>query len=428
MKSFSNFLFEARTSQASLQAQKLGLTGDFHGGWMDRSGKTVARTVKGKLVFIDGRQAAKPGEAPKEKAAVAPAQAPVSTAKPQVAPQPIPKSKAPEQQEPAEGGPTLTVVFGRFNPPTTGHEKLFKEAERIAVGGEIKIYPSRTQDPKKNPLSPEVKISYMRKMFPDFDESIISDPYMKSIFDVLIAAEQEGYENINIVVGADRRAEFDNLAQKYNGDLYNFNEIQVIPSGVFDADSDSGTDEMSASKMRKAVMNNDFRTFRRGVPKTLDDGEARSLFDSVRQGMKLKKVRKESYALWEIAPRYDMQNLRENYIKGNIFNVGDKVQNLNTGLVGEIKRRGTNYLICVTEDNLMFKSWIKDLMEYTEVKMDGMYREPGKPNTLAGTTGYLKYAIKQTPGAKLGKENLQSGGRSFLDLINKYKKSKSNSR
>jgi hypothetical protein len=72
----------------------------------------------------------------------------------------------------------------------------------------------------------------------------------------------------------------------------------------------------------------------------------------------------------------------------------------------------------------MFKSWIKDVMEYTEVKMNSMYRLPGKPNTLAGTTGYLKYAIQQTPGSTLGRENIQKGGRAFLDFINKYKKKK----
>jgi hypothetical protein len=72
----------------------------------------------------------------------------------------------------------------------------------------------------------------------------------------------------------------------------------------------------------------------------------------------------------------------------------------------------------------MFKSWIKDVMEYTEVKMDKKYRMPGKPNTLAGTTGYLKYAVQQTPGSTLGKENIQKGGRAFLDFINKYKEKK----
>jgi hypothetical protein len=72
----------------------------------------------------------------------------------------------------------------------------------------------------------------------------------------------------------------------------------------------------------------------------------------------------------------------------------------------------------------MFKSWIKDVMEYTEVKMDRMYRTPGKPNTLAGTKGYLRYAAKQTSGSESGKENLQSGGKTFFDFINNCRKSK----
>ena len=58
--------------------------------------------------------------------------------------------------------------------------------------------------------------------------------------------------------------------------------------------------------------------------------------------------------------------LRDNYVSGNIFNLGDIVESLNTGLIGTIVRRGTNHLICVTQENYMFKSWIRDVMEYTE--------------------------------------------------------------
>jgi len=248
---------------------------------------------------------------------------------------------------------------------------------------------------------------------------------MKTIFNVLVAANEDGYTSVNIVVGSDRQAEFENLAQKYNGDLYTFDQIRVISAGVRDADAE-GVEGMSASKMRKAVMDDDFNSFRRGTPKTLDDGDAKSLFNAVRQGMGAKKpkVKKESYNLWEIAPKCDMKNLRENYVRGKIFRIGDKVENLNTGLVGEVMRRGTNHLICVTEEGYMFKSWIKDVMEYTEVKMDSMYRSPGKPNTLVGTTGYLKYVAKQTPGYNHGKENLQPGGRAFLNFLNKCRKSK----
>jgi len=427
MKSFLNFLTEAKESQAAMQAKKLGYSGDGHGGWLDRSGKVVARTDKGKLKFIDGRQ---PKGVEQPAAERQPAGDVPTTQQPQAAqaPAPVPQTAptgAPEEQ-PAEELPPLTIVFGRFNPPTVGHEKLLKSAKRIAVGGDVKIYPSRSQDPKKNPLDPDTKISFMKKMFPDFEENIINDKDMRTIFNVLVAANEEGYNNVNIVVGSDRQAEFENLAQKYNGDLYDFDLIRVVSAGVRDADAE-GVEGMSASKMRKAVIDDDFNSFRKGTPKTLNDGETQALFNAVRQGMQVKKskVKKESYALWEIAPKYDMGNLRENYLSGKIFRVGDIVENLNTGLVGEVMRRGTNHLICVTDEGYMFKSWIKDLMEYTEVKMDSMYRASGKPNTLVGTTGYLKYAMKQTPGSTLGKENIQQGGRSFLDkFINKYKKQK----
>ncbi len=426
MKSFLNFLTEAKESQAAMQAKKLGYTGDGHGGWLDRSGKLVARTDKGKLKYIDGRQAkgAEQPAAGRQPAGAALTAQPTQAAQ---APTPQPQAapgQAPEEQ-PAEELPPLTVVFGRFNPPTVGHEKLLKSAKRISAGGDIKIYPSRSQDPKKNPLDPNTKVSYMKKMFPEFEENIINDEEMKTIFNVLVTANEDGYNNVNIVVGSDRQAEFENLAQKYNGDLYNFDLIRVVSAGVRDADAE-GVEGMSASKMRKAVIDDDFESFRSGTPKTLTDAETKSLFNAVRQGMGVKKakVKKESFSLWEIAPKYDMRNLRENYVRGKIFRIGDKVENLNTGLIGEVMRRGTNHLICVTEEGYMFKSWIKDVMEYTEVKMDSMYRAPGKPNTLAGTTGYLKYAVQQTPGSTLGKENIQPGGKAFLNFINKYRKSK----
>jgi hypothetical protein len=123
---------------------------------------------------------------------------------------------------------------------------------------------------------------------------------------------------------------------------------------------------------------------------------------------------KEGWSLWEIAPKFDWLNLRENYVQEKIYQVGQLVENLNTGLVGRIIRRGTNYLICVTEDHIMFKSWIKDVTEakkYTEVHMSSIEREPGKPNTLVGTDGFRKYTEKMTPGSSWGRQ-----------FINKYRK------
>jgi len=357
MKSFFQFLKEAE-SAAALQAKKLNLKSDGHGGWYDSRGEFVAKTEGGKLKFYDKNQV--PGQRDPNQSRTSQQQ--VDTQKQQQ--QEVPVNNVNQQAPPEEGEAvelnTLTIVFGRFNPPTVGHKKLLSAAERAAAGGDYNIYPSRTQDPKKNPLDPDMKISFMRKMFPKYEENIINDSDMRNIFDVLASANDNGYNAVNIVVGSDRQAEFENLAQKYNGQIYNFDLIRVISAGVRDADAE-GVEGMSASKMRKAVLDNDFDAFRRGTPKELDDGDAQALFDAVRQGMKVKK--KVTTEMWEVAPKYDHKGLRENYISGKIFKLGDIVENLNTGLVGEIIRRGTNHLICVTKENYMFKSWIRDVME-----------------------------------------------------------------
>ena len=408
MKSFSKFLTEATQSQASMQARKLNLKSDGHGGWLDTRGEFVAKTEKGKLVFYDKGRVE--GGKDRPKGAVGKSAAPEKpAAKPTAAPAPkASKKAAPETSDVDTGSDTLTVAFGRFNPPTVGHEKLLKSARKAATGGDLKIYPSRTQDSKKNPLDPDMKISFMKKMFPDFEENIINDAEMKTIFNVLIAAAEAGYANVNIIVGSDRQAEFENLAQKYNGDLYEFDLIRVISAGVCDADAE-GVSGMSASKMRKAVMDDDFDSFRKGTPKTLDDGDTRALFDAVRQGMGAKKKKKVS-ELWQIAPKFDQETLRENYITGRIFRIGDVVENLNTGLVGKIIRRGTNHLICVTKENYMFKSWIRDVMEavVNYPVPSGVFADKRE----VGTDSLRDYTMSMT------------GTLSIRNFINKYKAKK----
>ena len=401
MKNLLQFLTEAGGSRASEQAKKLNLKSDGHGSWFDSRGKLVAVTDKGRLKFTQKKKSAA-DESPAQ--VMGQRRRDDDLAGSPLQRKPAPKAKAAKKEEPkkekGEGG-TLTTAFGRFNPPTAGHGKLLAAAKKAAAGGDLKIYPSRTQDPKKNPLDPDMKISYMRKLFPEYEEQIVNDAEMKSIFDVLITAASDGYKNVNIIVGADRQSEFENLAQKYNGDLYDFDEIRVISAGVRDADAE-GVEGMSASKLRKSVVDDDFKAFKKGLPK-INDGEAMALFNAVRIGMKIKAAAKvkEEFADWQIAPRYDKQMLREQYVTKKIFNIGDLVENLNTGLVGRIIRRGTNYLICVTEEDNMFKSWIRDVMEAVKPAEktqkygdDSIYRAPGKPNTLVGTSGYLKYAMK----------------------------------
>ena len=411
MKNFNQFFKEAAINQASTQARKLNLKSDGHGGWLDSRGEFVAKTEDGRLKFYNKRQAA--GEKD-------PDQRPKASGTPS-----IKKPKGPVQQmaqrradDDLAGAPLekkgggLTVAFGRFNPPTMGHEKLLSHAKKVAAGGDLKIYPSRTQDAKKNPLDPDMKVSYMRKMFPDFEEQIINDPEMRSIFDVLITASKEGYDTVNIVVGQDRLGEFESLAQKYNGDLYDFEEIKVLSAGPRDSEKE-GAEGMSASKLRKAVIDDDLEGFKRGMPKGFDAADAVALYDAVRTGMGVKKKKVDE--LWQIAPKFDLRTLREQYLLGKIFNLGEFVESLNTGLVGKVIRKGTNYLICVTEQNNMFKSWIHDVKEATKPKISRFTDKSGVPSDqrLIGTDAYLRYAEKLTPGS--------SWGRHF---INKYKAKK----
>ena len=405
MKSFFQFLSEAETEAAS-QAKKLGLKGDGHGGWVNRAGEFVAKTVDGKLKFFGKNQ--KPGRDPDQTPNTKKVEPKLKTKTMSVdkAPQKE-KKKGGDEAEKVVGSDTITLAFGRFNPPTVGHEKLLKMAKKVAANGTLRIFPSRTQDKKKNPLDPDKKVNFMRKMFPEFKENIINDDEMRSIFNVLQGADRD-FDKVNIIVGSDRQAEFENLAQKYNGELYNFSEIKVISAGTRDADAE-GVEGMSASKMRKADVDGDMDSFKKGLPKLVTDSQAKSLFDAVADGMKIKKKEKVTAEMWEIAPKFDAKGLREQYVNGLIYRIGDIVENLNTGLIGKIIRRGTNHLICLTKEDYMFKSWIRDVMEYDEKTMERRMRVPGKPNTLEGTGGYLKNAMAAT------------GTTSIKNFINKYK-------
>ena len=402
MKNFFQFL----TESAAQQAARLGLEGDGHGGWY-KDGEFVAKTDKGRLKFYNKRQRVgqqDPPQTDKEKNLSAPSSAPAPE---QPAAQQAPAQEGPPAVEKTKG--TLTVAFGRFNPPTTGHEKLLDTVAANSDDGDYIIIPSRSQDKKKNPLDADTKVSVMRQMFPQHSERIVNDPQNRTIFDVLKKAHMDGYAGVRIVGGGDRVAEFEKLSGNYNGKLYQFDNLEVLSAGDRDPDGDD-VSGMSASKQRKAAAEGDFTTFRKGVPSSLNNKQTRELYNNIRAAMNIK----EGWNMWEIAPKFDWKGLRENFIGDKIFRVGELVESVNTGLIGKIIRRGTNHLICVTEDKIMFKSWIKDVTEakkYTEVKMDSIEREPGKPNTLDGTTGYKKYVQKMTSGSEQGKQ-----------FINKYRK------
>ena len=439
MKTFLQFITESTATQ---QAARLGLQSDGHGGWTDRTtGEFVAKTEKGRLKFFNKRQKVggkDPAQTEKEKNISDPnfndptlqQQAPPEG---QQAPPPEQQEVPPEEQQQqqqqvqspdlAAGPPpvektkgTLTLAFGRFNPPHAGHLQLMDVAAQSAArsdelgnGGDYIIVPSRSQDPKKNPLDADTKVSMMRQMFPQHSERIVNDGANRTIFDVLKKAHNDGYTNVRIIAGQDRVKEFDKLSQNYNGQLYQFDNMEVVSSGDRDPDAE-GMEGLSSSRMRLAAAEGDFKTFRSGLPEGTPRKMAMTLFDTVRQTMNVQEM-KEFWNIWEIAPKYDTENLRESYINKEIFNIGDRVENLNTGLIGRIIRRGANHLICVAENNIMFKSWVKDLRE----AVVNATTPSGVPSDqrLVGTDAHRKYVETMVPGSSYG-----------LQFINKYRKRK----
>lgn len=159
----------------------------------------------------------------------------------------------------------IAITFGRFNPPTAGHQKLIEAVEKAAGTDDYKIYTSHTQDKKgKNPLSSDDKVSYMKQMFPSHKNHIMHDTSLKTIIHVLQSLQGE-YADVTLVVGSDRVNEMDLLIQKYNGKDYTFRKLETVSAGERDPDADD-VSGMSASKMRAFVVANDLKSFKEGLP------------------------------------------------------------------------------------------------------------------------------------------------------------------
>ena len=266
---------------------------------------------------------------------------------------------------------TVFFTWGRMNPPTIGHEKLLTVLSRKAGNNPYFVYLSQSTDPKKNPLPYKDKIKIARKMFPRHARRIMLDNKVKVLFDLLTKLYDMGYKNVTMVVGADRINEFDILINKYNGKkgrhgFYNFRNINVESAGDRDPDAEGATG-MSASKMRAAASKGDFTSFSQGLPKTFSNADAKNLFNTVRKGMGLKE-QKEYKNHIQLNP---ISETREQYVSGNLYNIGDKVIVKESDEVGEVTHLGANYVI-VEKSGTQKRYWLDavELLEKTEVPQD----------------------------------------------------------
>ena len=257
-------------------------------------------------------------------------------------------------------GDTAVFTFGRFNPPTTGHEKLIEKVASVAKanpGAPFYIFASHSENPKKDPLPYTKKVAYMKKMFPKYARNIIVDK-ARNVFEIAVSLHNKGHRAIIMVVGSDRVAEFEKLLNTYNGvearhGYYGFDNIEVVSAGERDPDAE-GVTGMSASKMRAAASADDFDQFKLGLPANFKQGM--SLFKDVRKYMGIR----ESFITHQVQ-QTEEDVIRDMYVEGQIFSIGEEVTDTYTGATGKIIRRGTNYVTFATEDGTTYKKWLYEL-------------------------------------------------------------------
>ena len=167
-----------------------------------------------------------------------------------------------------EGAKVAAFTFGRFNPPTTGHELLINKVKEFAAGNDYFVFPSHSVDKKKNPLTAAQKVTFMKEMYPSHKDAIILDESIRDAIKALKWLEEKGYTDAIFVVGSDRVPAFQFIKQ-YNGKDYNMNTVEIRSAGERDPDADD-VSGMSASKMRKAAQEGDVATIKSGLPNTVN--------------------------------------------------------------------------------------------------------------------------------------------------------------
>jgi hypothetical protein len=209
----------------------------------------------------------------------------------------------------------VTFCFGRMNPPTIGHEQVFKTM--AAQGGDYKIFVSQSQDKKENPLSYPEKIKFIKAIHPKYAANIVEDSGLNTVVKVASYLYDQGYRDATFVAGSDRLDSFKKLLQQYNGvegkahGYYKFDVLDFVSAGDRDPDS-PGVSGVSASKARAAAANNDLESFKEAT----GAGEySKPMFDAVREGMGISESISE--APIEMDPKDPMDPMIYGHDKAN---------------------------------------------------------------------------------------------------------------
>lgn len=309
---------------------------------------------------------------------------------------------------------TVYFTLGRMNPPTRGHELLLNTLSEAAGSSPYKVYISKSQDAKKNPLPYTEKVKFARKMFPKHARNIIKDETIRTVMDIAVSLYEGGYKNVVMVTDGPRSREFEILLDKYNGvdarhGFYKFESMKFVSCGERN-DLSEDIDGVSATKQRNHATDNNFAGFCQGLTEAISDKDSKALFNAVRRGMGLDE-QKEFKNHVQLKP---VSELREAYVRDGLFAEGDQVVMHKHEIVGNIKHLGSNYVI-VESKGETWRCWLNDVSKvtddsgieyaqapYTDPGDDGVIREGSmykdKPDW--GTPESTKKAKEMTPGEK----------------------------
>ena len=180
----------------------------------------------------------------------------------------------------------VAFCYGRVNPPTIGHARLFNTTARASTGGDYYIFLSHTQDSKKNPLDYNTKVDFVKAIYPQHADHV-STGGLKGIMEILEFLYHHNYTDVTFVCGNDRLPTFKKLLNDYNGlegkpTYFKFNSINVVSSGPRDPDKDDDVAGVSASAAREAAEEGEFEKFKQI---TGAGRYAKQLYKAVRKGM-----------------------------------------------------------------------------------------------------------------------------------------------
>jgi hypothetical protein len=195
------------------------------------------------------------------------------------------------------------------------------------------------------------------------------DKKLKTIFDAMVSFYNEGFKRVVIVAGSDRVNEYDITLNKYNGKkarhgFYNFEKISVLNAGNRDPES-KGVEGVSGTKLRGYAESGDFTKFAQYMPKKLSNSEAKQVYNAVRQGLGLKE-QKEFKNHVQLKP---VSQIRESYVDGKLFDIGDTVVIKETGEVASVKHLGTNYVIVEKSGN-QYRKWLDAVEQVEQPKIE----------------------------------------------------------